>query len=394
MLPEKPLAWGRTRSCIRDLAEYGWARKAEIGAERVFDFSIGNPSIPAPEGVNRAIAELIAEYDSIMLHGYTTAAGLLSLRERIAADYLTRFSAVVDPERIYVTCGAAAALSISLHALLLPGDEVITFTPFFAEYRVFVEGAGGTLVAVPSRVDDLQIDGAALERALTERTKAVIVNSPNNPSGVVLSKESIQTLAEALRRHKAMTGHTVYLISDEPYRELVYDGVEVPCLLNAYDDTLICYSFSKSLSIPGERLGYIVVSSSMADGDDVYYGIMGAGRSLGYVNPPSLFQRVVEHCIGQTSDIEQYRQNRDLLCAGLREIGYDFVEPQGAFYVFVRTLEPDAKAFSERAKKHELLLVPSDDFGCPGFVRLAYCVDADMIRRAMPAFRALMEEYR
>ncbi|MCD8255585.1 MAG: pyridoxal phosphate-dependent aminotransferase, partial [Oscillospiraceae bacterium] len=327
MLPEKPLAWGRTRSCIRDLAEYGWARKAEIGAERVFDFSIGNPSIPAPEGVNRAIAELIAEYDSITLHGYTTAAGLLSLRERIAADYLTRFSAVVDPERIYVTCGAAAALSISLHALLLPGDEVITFTPFFAEYRVFVEGAGGTLVAVPSRADDLQIDGAALERALTERTKAVIVNSPNNPSGVVLSKESIQTLAEALRRHKAKTGHTVYLISDEPYRELVYDGVEVPCLLNAYDDTLICYSFSKALSIPGERLGYIVVSS-MADGDDVYYGIMGAGRSLGYVNPPSLFQRVVERCIGQTADIEQYRQNRDLLCAGLREIGYDFVEPQ------------------------------------------------------------------
>ena len=390
---EQPLAWGRARSCIRELAEYGWKRKEEIGADRVFDFSIGNPSIPAPEGVNAAIAELITG-DSVALHGYTTAAGLMSLRRRIAEDYLARFGISLDPNRMYVTCGAAAGLAISLRALLLPGDEVVALAPFFPEYRVFVEASGGVLTVVQPRSGDFQLDPAALAAALGPKTKAVIINSPNNPSGVILSRESLTLLAEALRRQSAENGAPIWLICDEPYRELAYDGTEVPSVFEFYDDAVLCYSFSKSMSIPGERIGYLAVGPKASDAAELYAAILGAGRALGYVNPPSLFQRVVERCIGQTSDIMKYVENRDLLLSGLREIGYDCVQPQGAFYLFVRSPETDAKAFSERAKKHELLLVPSDDFGTPGYVRIAYCVSKDMISRSMPAFQALMEEYR
>ena len=393
MLPEKPLTWGRSRSCIRELAEYGWARKTEIGAENVFDFSLGNPSIPAPECVNEAIAALVRDTDSVELHGYTTAAGLASLREKIAADRNARFGTDVCADKIYVTCGAAAALAISLHACLLPGDEVVVPAPFFAEYTVFTEAAGGTVVPVQPRLPDFQLDLAAFENALSEKTKAVIINSPNNPSGVVLSKQSLDGMADILRRHEEKTGKTVYLICDEPYRELVYDGAEVPCVFNCYDDTIVCYSFSKSLSIPGERIGYLAVGSHMKNGDDVYAAVMGAGRALGYVNPPSLFQRVIERCLGVTTDVSKYKENRDLLLSSLRALGYECVEPQGAFYLFVKSPEPDAKAFSERAKKHELLLVPSDDFGVRGYVRAAYCVSRDMIERSMPAFQALAEEY-
>lgn len=393
MLPENTLSWGMARSCIRELAEYGWRRKDEIGAENVFDFSLGNPSIPAPEGVNAAIAELI-QGDSVALHGYTTAAGLMSLRQKIADDLNARFGAGIDPNRIYVTCGAAAGLAVSLRALLLPGDEVVTLAPFFPEYRVFVEASGGKLVPVQPRVGDFQLDPAAFEAALSERTKAVIINSPNNPSGVVLTKESLEALGGALRRHEEKTGRAVYLICDEPYRELAYDGVEVPCVFNYYDDAILCYSFSKSMSIPGERIGYLAVGGRARDADKVYASIMGAARALGYVNPPSLMQRVVEKCLGQTADMAKYKENRDKLMAGLSEIGYDFVKPEGAFYLFMKSPEPDAKAFSERAKKHELLLVPSDDFGIPGYVRIAYCVSLEMIERSMPAFRALLAEYR
>lgn len=393
MLPENTLAWGMARSCIRELAEYGWKRKDEIGAENVFDFSLGNPSIPAPAGVNAAIAELI-QGDSVALHGYTTAAGLMSLRQKIADDLNARFGADVDPARIYITCGAAAGLAAGLRALLLPGDEVVTLAPFFPEYRVFVEASGGKLVPVQPRVGDFQLDPAAFEAALSEKTKAVIINSPNNPSGVVLTRESLEALSAALRRHEEKTGRAVYLICDEPYRELAYDGVEVPCVFNYYDDAILCYSFSKSMSIPGERIGYLAVGSRAKDADRVYASIMGAARALGYVNPPSLMQRVVEKCLGQTADMAKYKENRDKLMAGLKEIGYDFVKPEGAFYLFMKSPEPDAKAFSERAKKHELLLVPSDDFGIPGYVRIAYCVSLEMIERSMPAFRALLAEYR
>ena len=392
MLPANTVGWGAARSCIRTLAEYGAVRKKEIGAENVYDFSLGNPSIPAPDCVNGAIAELL-KGDSVALHGYTTAAGVVSLREKIAEELNGRYGTHLTPDHLYVTCGAAAALCIALRAVLFPGDEVIVLAPFFPEYRVFTEASGGVLVPVPPR-GDLQIDVEALERALTPRTRAVIINSPNNPSGVIFDEENLRALASVLRRQEEKTGEPVYLITDEPYRELVYDGSAVRSAIEFYDDTFMAYSFSKALSIPGERIGYLAVSDRMRDAGNVYYSVLGADRALGYVNPPSLFQRVMERCLGQTADVSQYRANRDLLCAGLREIGYDFVEPQGAFYLFVKCPIPDAKEFSERAKKHELLLVPSDDFGCPGFVRIAYCVSADMIRRSMPAFRALMDEFR
>ena len=392
MLPANTVGWGAARSCIRTLAEYGAVRKKEIGAENVYDFSLGNPSIPAPDCVNGAIAELL-KGDSVALHGYTTAAGVVSLREKIAEELNGRYGTHLTPDHLYVTCGAAAALCIALRAVLFPGDEVIVPAPFFPEYRVFTEASGGVLVPVPPR-GDLQIDVEALERALTPRTRAVIINSPNNPSGVIFDEENLRALASVLRRQEEKTGEPVYLNTDEPYRELVYDGAAVRSAIEFYDDTFMAYSFSKALSIPGERIGYLAVSDRMRDAGNVYYSVLGAGRALGYVNPPSLFQRVMERCLGQTADVSQYRANRDLLCAGLREIGYDFIEPQGAFYLFVKCPIPDAKEFSERAKKHELLLVPSDDFGCPGFVRIAYCVSADMIRRSMPAFRALMDEFR
>jgi len=391
MLPENTLGWGRKKSCIRELMEYGAARKAEIGAENVFDFSIGNPSVPAPECVNASIAELIRR-DSVALHGYTTAAGLLSLREKIAKQLNRRYDLRITPNLLYVTCGAAASLAIALRAILIPGEEVIVPAPYFAEYRVFTEASSGVFVPVPPRVD-MRIDVDAVADALTERTKAVIINSPNNPSGVVFDEANLRALSEVLHWYENKTGHTIYLITDEPYREIVYDGRTAHSAIEYYDNTIMCYSFSKSLSIPGERIGYIAVSNRMVNASTVYSSILGAGRCLGYVNPPSLFQRVVESCLGQTSDITKYQENRDRLCNGLRELGYSFIEPQGAFYLFLKALEPDAIAFSNKAKEHELLLVPSDDFGCTGYVRVAYCVDEDMIRRSMPAFRALMEDY-
>lgn len=392
MLPEKTLAWGKSRSCIRELSEYAARRKGEIGAENVFDFSLGNPSVPAPECVNEAIAGLLRG-DSVELHGYTTAAGLLSLRRAIAEDLNARFDARMSAGRLYVTCGAAAGLAISLRAVLLPGDEVVALAPFFPEYRVFTEAAGGVLKVVPPRRGDFQLDEDAFAAALSDKTKAVIVNSPNNPSGVVLSRGSLERLAGLMRRHGEKTGGTLYLICDEPYRELVYDGSEVPYVPALYADTIVCYSFSKSMSIPGERIGYIALGADLTDWRDVYASVLGAGRALGYVNPPSLFQRVVERCLGHTADVSKYRENRDLLCGMLRGLGFECVEPQGAFYLFMRSPEPDAKAFSERAKQYELMLVPGDDFGCPGYVRIAYCVSGEMIERSRPAFAALAAHF-
>ena len=392
MLPENSLAWGRSNSCIRELAAYGSVRKAQIGADKVFDFSIGNPNVPAPPCVEQALRDVIAETDSVELHGYTPAAGLPSFRRAIAEDLNARYAAGVSPERVYVTCGAAAGLAACARGLLCPGDEAVAFAPFFPEYRVFVEGAGGVLVTVPP-TETLQPDFAALERSLTGRTRLVIVNTPNNPSGVVLTEESLAQLAAILRAAQERFGQPIYLVSDEPYRELVYDGRAVPCALRVYENTILCYSFSKSLSLPGERLGYLAVGPRMADGDAVFASLAGAARACGYVNAPSLMQRVVERCLGATADLSVYRSNRDLLYTGLTGLGFSCVYPDGAFYLFMKTPEPDAKAFSERAKAHELLLVPSDDFGLGGYVRIAYCVAEDVIRRSLPAFRALAEDY-
>jgi len=390
MIRENSLNWGRSKSCIRELAAYGSARKAEIGAENVFDFSIGNPSVPTHPRFNEALIELLQDGEDV--HGYTPAAGLPSLRRAIADDLNTRLQAGVSPEGIYVCCGAAAGLAACCRGLLRPGEEAVAFAPFFPEYRVFVEGAGGTLVTVPP-AEGLQPDLDALEGALNTNTALVLLNSPNNPSGVVLTRETLTRLSDILTAAEARYGHPIYLVSDEPYRELVYDGALPPCPLRFYPNTVLCYSFSKSLSLPGERIGYLAVGDSMAQRNAVFAALAGAARASGYVNAPSLMQRAIERCLGLTADLSIYKANRDLLYRGLSDLGFTCVYPDGAFYLFMKTPEPDAKAFSERAKAFELLLVPSDDFGLPGYVRLAYCVSEDTIRRSLPAFAALAAAY-
>lgn len=394
MISNDMVKLGKRRSIIRDIFEYGKIRSKEIGAENVYDFSLGNPSIPAPDCVKETIIDLLEKEDSMVLHGYTSAQGDANVRKTIADFINNKYDTKLCADNIYMTVGAAASLTISLKALAVPGDEFIVFTPFFPEYRTFIESAGGKLVAVPSNEDDFQIDIAKFTEAITPKTKAVVFNSPNNPSGVVISKENILALCKTLKEKSEEYGHPIYLISDEPYRELVYDDVEVPYLTKHYDNTLVCYSFSKSLSLPGERIGYIVVSNDMEDAGDVYAAVCGAGRALGYVCAPSLFQRVISKCIGQTSDITVYKKNRDLLYNGLTELGYQCIKPDGAFYLFVKSMEPDANVFCEKAKKHELLLVPSDDFGCPGYVRISYCVSTEQIINSMPAFEKLAKEYR
>lgn len=384
---------GSRRSVIREIFEYGKKRAAEVGADKVFDFSLGNPSVQPPQIVEDTLVGLLREEDATALHGYTSAQGDLSVRRAIAEYIAATHGVKADPDLIYMTCGAAASLTITLSALCEKGDEVITFAPFFTEYRVFTETAGAKLVELASDPETFQIDFSLLEKAFTEKTAAVLVNSPNNPSGVVYSEETVKKLAALLARKSAEYGRTIYLVTDEPYRELVYGGVKVPYLTAYYKHTVVCYSYSKSLSLPGERIGYIFVSPEADGAKELYLAVCGAGRALGYVCAPSLFQKMVARCQGVTSDISVYERNRDMLLSALREYGYSCVRPDGAFYLFVRSPEPDANAFCERAKAHSLLLVPGDDFGCPGYVRIAYCVSPDMIRRSLPAFRALAEEY-
>ncbi len=396
MVSEKMKALGVKKSVIREIFEYAKKRKAEIGAENVFDYSIGNPSVPAPEIVNEILKSLIDNTDPALLHGYTSAQGDYDVRKAIA-DYIEKTHKVeADADLIYMTVGAAASLTVSLNALITPNsdEEVIVFAPFFPEYKVFVEKAGAKLVTVPSSEPDFQIDFDKLTGALNEKTRAVIVNSPNNPTGVVLSEETIVRLCEILKKAEKEYGHPIYLISDEPYRELVYGGVKVPFLTAYYDDTIVCYSFSKSLSLPGERIGYIFVSPKASEKKDVYAAVLGAGRALGFVCAPSLFQKLIPACLGKTSDISIYDRNRAMLYENLTEYGYTCAKPDGAFYLFVKALEKDAYAFYERAKKYELLLVPGDDFGCEGYVRIAYCVTTEQIERSLPAFKKLAEEYR
>ena len=393
MFSQEMYGLGSKRSIIREIFEYGNKRKAEIGAENVFDFSLGNPSVPAPDCVNDTLREMLETEDSVALHGYTSAQGDANVRRTIAEYLNKQHGTSLTADSLYMTVGAAASLSICCRALSLPGDEFITFAPFFTEYRVFVEAAGSKLVVVPANRETFQIDFEKFRELLNEHTKAVIINSPNNPSGVVYSEETILTLCDILRGAEKKYGHPIYLISDEPYREIVYDGIKVPYLMNYYDDTFVCYSYSKSLSLPGERIGYVAVSDKMEDWKAVYAAICGAGRALGYVCAPSMFQRLAARCVDKTSDVSIYKKNRDLLYGGLVKYGYHCVKPEGAFYLFVEAMEPDANAFCEKAKKYELLLVPGDDFGCPGFVRISYCVSTEQIERALPAFEKLAKEY-
>ena len=386
---------GNKRSIIREIFEYSKTRSAEIGAENVFNFSLGNPSVPAPEEVNNAIRELLDSSDSVLLHGYTSAQGDLGVRRAISENITKRFGINMSPDLIYMTCGAAASLSICLKAVVEEGmaDECIVFAPFFTEYRVFIANAGAKIVVSKPEEKSFQIDLADFESRITKNTKAVIVNSPNNPSGVVYSKETIDALCKILTRKSNEYGRPIYLIADEPYRELVYSDVDVPYIMNHYANTLVCYSYSKSLSLPGERIGYIAVCPEMEDGKNIYLAICGAGRSLGYVCAPSLFQQVIAKCLDAKVNIDAYKANRDLLYTNLTEFGFECVKPDGAFYLFVKAPEADAYSFFERAKAHELLVVPCDDFGTRGYVRIAYCTDYDMIKRSLPAFKSLAEEY-
>lgn len=394
MISQKMLQLGKQASVIRAISEYGAKRKKEIGAENVYDFSLGNPSIPAPDAIGKAISQLVAEMDPCQLHGYTSSAGDMGVRTAIADSVKERFGFEADPAMIYMTCGAAASLTCSLHAILNAGDEVVVPAPFFPEYRVFVEKAGGVLVPVLCHQPSFQLNLEAMEAAINERTKVVMLNSPNNPTGAVYSEESLKALAAMLKKKEAELGTEIYLLCDEPYRELYYGKGTLPWLPDLYDRTVVAYSYSKSLSLPGERIGYILVSPRMDNAGDVFAAVCGAGRSLGFVCAPSLWQRVIAKCLGETANVEEYRENCRILSEALTEQGYTVTPPEGAFYLFVKSPEEDANLFCEKAKKYELLLVPSDSFGVKGFVRIAYCVSRKTITDSIPAFRALMEEYK
>lgn len=394
MINQEMKELGCKASAIRELFEYGKKRKQEIGEKNVFDFSIGNPSVPAPSIVNETLIKLINENDSTKLHGYTSAVGDNLVRKSIV-EYLNKtYHANLDYRYVYMTAGAAASLTISLNAILEDNDEVIVLAPYFPEYKVFIEKAKGKVVVVESDKNTFLPNFEKIEKAINNNTKAIIINSPNNPTGVVYDESIIRKLSTILKKKSAELNQTIYLISDEPYRELIYSDIKYPFVTNYYDDSIVCYSFSKSLSLPGERIGYIVLSNTMNNVQDVFYAICGSGRSLGFVCAPALFQYMIPNCLGYTSDIEIYKENRNILSKALTEYGYEVINPDGAFYLFVKSTDEDAKAFCEYAKKYELLLVPSDSFGCGGYIRISYCVSKEQILNALPAFKKLIEDFR
>ena len=394
MVAEKMYELGTKKSTIRAIFEFGRKRAAEVGEENIFDFSLGNPNVPTPEFVKQAVVDILSEMEPSAIHGYTIAPGNPEVREILAKSINERFGTQFSGKNLFLTAGAAAAITISFKALCEPGDEFIAFAPFFPEYRCFVESVGGKLVVVPPQPKDFQIDFGAFEKCVTPNTKAVIVNSPNNPSGAVYSEETIRELASVLQAKEKEYGHPIFIISDEPYREIAFEGYTVPYVPKYYANTLVCYSYSKSFSLPGERIGYIVVPDEIADFGRVYGAIAGAARVLTHVNAPSLWQLVIARCAGRPSDISTYVKNGQLLYRGLVDAGFECVKPQGAFYLFPKALEPDDYAFYERAKKYDLLLVPGTDFGCPGYFRVAYCIKTETIERSLPLFKKLAAEYR
>ena len=393
MLSEKMVTLGTKKSVIREIFEYSKKRAAEIGSENVFDFSIGNPNVPAPASVHETIKELLDSKDDYYLFGYTSAQGDADTRAAVAADLNKRFGTTFHADNFYMTCGAAASLRIVLGALTVPGDEYIVFTPYFPEYRVFIESAGAAMIETPADSSTFQIDFDRLSAAVTAHTKGVFVNSPNNPSGVVYTEESIQKLAAFLEAKSAEYGHPIYLIVDEPYRELVYGDVEVPYLTKYYKNTLVCYSYSKSLSLPGERIGYLVIPDEADGSEELITAAAIANRTIGCVNAPSLMQKVIAKCVDAEVDVAAYDKNRLALYNGLKECGFECIKPQGAFYLFVKSPVADEKAFCEAGKKYNILMVPGSSFACPGYVRLAYCVSYDTIINSLPEFKKLAEEF-
>ena len=386
---------GTAPSVIRQLFAYGLEQAAKVGADKVYDYSLGNPSIPAPKKVNESIKKIVDEMDSIKLHGYSMAAGFDTARAAVAKDLANRFGLDVKASELFFTCGAAPALIAVLRALAVPDSEVIAIAPFFPEYRPFAETNGHHFVVVPPDMAHFQINFDALAQCLNPHTQAIIINSPNNPSGVVYTRQTLEKLARLLEERSAAYGHPIYLIADEPYRELVYGGVEVPFIPTIYKNTVVCYSWSKSLSLPGERIGYVYVPEAAADSQAIFAAVAGASRACGHVCPPSLLQRVVARCVQLPPDLKAYDENRTLLYNELTKMGYSMAKPDGAFYLFVKAPNGDANAFSEKAKlEHNLLVVPADGFGCPGYFRLSYCVANDMIQRSLPAFKAMIESYK
>ena len=391
MLNQTAYLLGANRSCIRDLFEYGRARAAIVGEENVYDYSLGNPSIPSPPEVNNAVREILADTPSLQVHGYTSAVGDYEARKAIADDLNARYDAGCRAEDFFLGCGAAPELTAVFKALSIPDGELLAIAPYFTEYKPFAESAGLKFRVVPPDVPNFQIQLAAVADMITEHTQAVLINSPNNPSGVVYTRETLQALAALLNAKSESFGHPIYIVSDEPYRELAY-GVEVPFVPTIYPNTIVCYSYSKSLSLPGERIGYTYVPQHCADSRELYAAVAGAARSMGHVCAPSLWQKVIARCAFLRPDLEAYDRNRRALYEGLTEMGYEMAKPDGAFYLFIKAPGGDANAFSEKAKLRDLLLVPGDDFGCPGYFRICYCVSYDMIQRSLPVFRDLISE--
>ena len=392
MINENAYRLGANRSAIRDLFEYGNARAAIVGRENVLDFSLGNPSIPAPREVNETIAALLGDTDSLALHGYTSAVGDEDTRQAIARDLNSRYpDANVDKNKLFLTCGAAPALTAAFKALAFPQAELLAIAPFFPEYRPFAEQAGLVFRVVPADIPDFQIDFTALEDMLNQNTAAVILNSPNNPAGTVYTRSTLEKLAALLTEKAKAFGHPIYIISDEPYRELAY-GVEVPFIPTIYPDTVVTYSYAKSLSLPGERIGYVYVSPTATDSDLLYAAVCGAARAMGHVCAPSLLQKVIARCAHLRPDLEAYNKNRAALYEGLVSAGYEVARPDGAFYLFVKAPGISGADFSEKAKKMDLLVVPGDSFGCPDYFRLCYCVSFETITKSLPIFTVIASQ--
>ena len=394
MVNNKMYELGTKKSTIRTIFEFGRKRAAEVGEENVYDFSLGNPNVPTPDFIKEAAVDILTNMEPAAIHGYTVAPGNPQVRKALADSINSRFGMHITEKNLFMTAGAAASITICFKALSQPEDEYITFAPFFPEYRAFVESVGGKLVVVPAQPEDWQIDFAAFERLVTNHTKAVIVNSPNNPSGAVYSEETIKKLAQILQAKEKEYHHPIFIIADEPYREIAFEGYTVPYIPKYYDNTLVCYSYSKSFSLPGERIGYIVVPDTVASFEKVYGAIAGAARVLTHVNAPSLWQLVVGRCANMPSDISTYVKNGQLLYQGLVDAGFECVKPQGAFYLFPKCLEEDDYAFCEKARKYDLLLVPGTDFGCPGYFRAAYCIKTETIEKSLPLFKKLAAEYK
>lgn len=379
------------KSVIRELSEYAAARGKEIGYENVFDYSLGNPSVPAPEAFKDAMVRLLTEADSMEVHGYSPSLGIVSVKEKVAASLNRRFGMNYTQKHIFMTAGAAGAIAHAVRAVTVPGDEVLTFAPFFPEYNPYINLSGARLKVVPADTENFQVDFVCFSEMLTDQVAAVLINTPNNPSGIVYTRETLEKLADIMRQKAEEYGHDIYLISDEPYREILFKGVEEVYVSKLYANTISCYSYSKSLSVPGERIGYIAVNPACEDAELIVNMCGQISRGIGHNCPSSIIQLAAAETVDETSDLSVYEKNMNLLYDELMKLGFTCVKPGGTFYIFPKALEEDAKIFCEKAKKYDLILVPGDTFGCPGYFRMAYCIDTEKVERSLPALRKFVE---